>query len=81
MFDDTNVKNEKIISRFQEELRSRLNILDIPLLETIITHEVELIKNLKEKDKLIENLKVEFENKLKDEQETHDTGCKINKKW
>ena len=53
------------ISKLEAELRRRPMVLDIPLVESTFTSEVELLKKLNEKDKFTEILKVEFANKYK----------------
>jgi hypothetical protein len=71
MFEDSKDKYENTIRKLEEELRRRPEVLDIPPLQTVSTLVVdELNKKLKEKDNLLKILKVEFENKVKEEHES-----------
>lgn len=54
-------------------MKSIIRVLSISQLQTLSNLEIELTYKLKEKDKLIENLNVQFQNKMKGEKEKHES--------
>ena len=52
-------------------MRKILKVLNIPPLETVISEDARLNNELKKKEKLIESLKKELENKWSEEYNTH----------
>ena len=64
-------KDEKNIKRLEDELKHRPKVLNIPPLRTFIDHEARLIAKVNKKNRVIEIMKVDFQNSLAKDYNKH----------
>ena len=64
-------KDEKIIERVKDELKHRLEVLDIPPLNNFITKEERLMVEVNKKNIIIEIKKADFQNSLAEDYNKH----------
>ena len=64
-------KDEETIKRLEDELKNRLEVLDIPPLRTVIGQEAMLTTEVSKLNKIIERMKDDFKNNLAKEYNKH----------
>ena len=64
-------KDEKIIERVKDELKHRLEVLDIPSLNNLITKEARLMAEVNKKNIIIEIMKAQFQKILVEDYNKH----------
>ena len=64
-------KDEETIKRLEDELKHRLEVLEIPPLRTVIGHEEILTTEVNKLNRIIEIMKGDFKNSLAEECNKH----------